>query len=138
LLWTGGRGPAPACAPGGTVASRRGKSRTTSRADTPSPTTVPLSLFQNEFSQNFQTEVFETLNTKVVKQVTLFNNAKGSRVFIHWFEHKLQGKSGKNSTSVNSNSTPCFEIFTPLHSKSAMPIFMKVVFLAKLHIFPIG
>jgi hypothetical protein len=47
------------------------------------------------------------LNTKVVKQVTLFNNAIGSKVFIHWFEHKLQGKSGKNSASVNSNEVPC-------------------------------
>jgi hypothetical protein len=89
LPWTGGRGPALACALSGTAASRRGKSRTTSRADTPSPKTVPLSPFQNEFSQNFQTEVLQTLNTKVVKQVTLFNNAKGSKVFIHWFEHKL-------------------------------------------------
>jgi hypothetical protein len=129
---------ATACAPGGTAASRRGKSRTTSRADTPNPTTLPLSLFQNEFSQIFQTEVLQTLNTKVVKQVTLFNNAKGSRVFIHWFEHKVQGNLGKNSVSMNSNSIPCSEIFTPLHSKLAMPIFMKVVCLAKLHIFPIG
>jgi hypothetical protein len=32
-----------------------------------------------------------------------------------------------------------FAFFTPLHSKSAMPIFMKVVCLAKLHIFfPLG
>jgi hypothetical protein len=42
------------------------------------PKTVLLSLFQNEFSQFFQIEVLQTLNTKVVKQVALFNNAKGS------------------------------------------------------------
>jgi hypothetical protein len=53
------------------------------------PQTVPFSPFQNEVSQIFQTEVLQTLNTKVVKQVTLFNNAKDSRVVIHWFEHKL-------------------------------------------------
>jgi hypothetical protein len=61
---------------------------------------------------------------------------------LGWFdqqiEHNLQGNLTENSAPVNSNSAPCFEIFTTLHSKSAMPIFMKVVCLAKLHIFPIG
>jgi hypothetical protein len=78
------------------------------------------------------------LNTKVIKQITLYNNAEGSRVFTHWFEHKLQGKSGKNSAPTNSNPAPCFAFFTTLHSKLAMPISMKVVCLAKLHIFPLG
>jgi hypothetical protein len=70
--------PAPACAPGGTTASRRGKSRTTSRAGASSPKTVSHSLFQNDFSHDLQTKVLSTLNTKVVKQVALFKNAKGS------------------------------------------------------------
>jgi hypothetical protein len=55
--------------------------------------------------------VHKTLNTKVAQQVTLYKIAKGSEGFA---------------------------FFTPLHSKSAMPIFMKVVCLAKLHIFSIG
>jgi hypothetical protein len=44
--------------------------------------TVSLSPFQNEFSPIFQTEVPQTLNTKVIKQVALYNNAKGSRVLL--------------------------------------------------------
>jgi hypothetical protein len=36
--------------------------------------------FQNDFSPKIQTEVLQTLNTKVVKQVTLYKNAKGSWV----------------------------------------------------------
>jgi hypothetical protein len=42
--------------------------------------TISLSPIQIEFSPKFQTEVLQTLNTKVVKQVALYNNAKGSRV----------------------------------------------------------
>jgi hypothetical protein len=42
--------------------------------------TVSLSPFQNDFSPKIQTEVLQTLNTKVVKQVTLYKNAKGSWV----------------------------------------------------------
>jgi hypothetical protein len=33
---------------------------------------------------------------------------------------------------------PVFAFFTPFHSKLAMPIFMKVVCLAKLTFFPLG
>jgi hypothetical protein len=33
---------------------------------------------------------------------------------------------------------PVFAFFTTLRSKSAMPLFMKVVCLAKLHIFLLG
>jgi hypothetical protein len=40
--------------------------------------TISFSPFQIDFSPKIQTEVLQTLNTKVVKQVTLFNNAKGS------------------------------------------------------------
>jgi hypothetical protein len=100
--------------------------------------TVSLNHLSLDFSPAFEKEVPQTSNTKVIKQITLYNNAKGSRVFTHWFEHKLQGKSGKNSASVNGNPAPCFAFFTTLHSKLAMPIFMKVACLAKLHIFPIG
>jgi hypothetical protein len=82
--------------------------------------------------------VLQTLNTKVIKQFILYTNAKGSKVFTHWFEHNLQGKSGKNSVPVNSNPVHWFAFFTTFPSKLAMPIFMKVVCLAKLHIFPIG
>jgi hypothetical protein len=42
--------------------------------------TISFSPLQIEFSPKFQTEVPQTLNTKVVKQVTLYKNAKGSRV----------------------------------------------------------
>jgi hypothetical protein len=42
--------------------------------------TVPFSPLQIEFSPKIQTEVLQTLNTKVVKQVTLYKNAKGSWV----------------------------------------------------------
>jgi hypothetical protein len=58
--------------------------------------------------------------------------------FTHWFEQKRQCKLTKISALGNSTPVPVFAFFTPLHSKSAMPIFMKVVCLAKLHIFPIG
>jgi hypothetical protein len=117
---------------------RHGKSRTTSRADTPNSKTVSLSPFQNEFSPIFQTEVLQTLNTKVIQQVTLYNSAKGSRGFTHWFGNKLQRKSVKNSTLVNSNPAHCFAFFITFHSKLAMPLYRKVVCLAKLHFFPIG
>jgi hypothetical protein len=40
--------------------------------------TVSFSPFQTEFSPKIQTGVLQTLNTKVVKKVTLFNNDKGS------------------------------------------------------------
>jgi hypothetical protein len=110
----------------------------TSRADTLSPKTVLLSPFQHDFSPIFQTEVLQTLNAKVIKQVTLFTNAKGSMVFTHWFEHKLQGKSGKNSALVNSNQHIVLPFFSTFHSKLAMPLYRKVVCLAKLHISPIG
>jgi hypothetical protein len=42
--------------------------------------TVSFSPFQIYFSPKIQTEVLQTLNTKVVKQVTLYKNAKGSWV----------------------------------------------------------
>jgi hypothetical protein len=37
-----------------------------------------LAPFQTEFSPKIQIEVLQTLNTKVIEQVTLFKNAKGS------------------------------------------------------------
>jgi hypothetical protein len=40
--------------------------------------TVSFSPFQIEFSPKIQIGVLQTLNTKVFKEVTLFNNAKGS------------------------------------------------------------
>jgi hypothetical protein len=42
--------------------------------------TVWLTPFKIDFSPKLQTEVLQTLNTKVVKQVTLYKNAKGSLV----------------------------------------------------------
>jgi hypothetical protein len=39
---------------------------------------VLFNLLSIKFSLKFQTEVLQTLNTKVFKQVALFNNAKGS------------------------------------------------------------
>jgi hypothetical protein len=42
--------------------------------------TVSFRPFQIKFSPKIQTEVLQTLNTKVVEQVTLYKNAKGSRV----------------------------------------------------------
>jgi hypothetical protein len=113
----------------------RGRRRAWVRPDS---NTVSHSPFQNEFSPNFQTKVLQTLNTKVAQQVTLYKNAKGSRVFAHGFEHKLQSKSAKISALVNSNPAHCFAFFTNLHSKLAMPLNRKVVCLVKLHIFPIG
>jgi hypothetical protein len=61
---------------------------------------------------------------------------------LGWFdqhiERKLQRSLTENSAPVNNDLVSVSAFFTPLHSKSAMPIFMKVVCLAKLHIFPIG
>jgi hypothetical protein len=42
--------------------------------------TVSFSPFQIDFSPKIQTEVLQTLNTKVVQQVTLYKNAKDSQV----------------------------------------------------------
>jgi hypothetical protein len=60
---------------------------------------------------------------------------------LGWFdqqiEHKLEGNLTKNSALVNSNSAPCFEIFTTIHSKLAMPLNREVVCLDKLHIWVI-
>jgi hypothetical protein len=39
--------------------------------------TVRLTPFANEFSPDFKMEVTQTLNTKVVQQVTIFKDAKG-------------------------------------------------------------
>jgi hypothetical protein len=58
--------------------------------------------------------------------------------FTHWFEQERQCKLTKFSAPRNSAPMPVFAFFTPFHSKLAMPIFKKVVCLAKLHIFPIG
>jgi hypothetical protein len=44
---------------------------------------ISFSPFQTEFSPKIQTGVLQTLNTKVVKQVTLFNNAKGAMGFYY-------------------------------------------------------
>jgi hypothetical protein len=44
----------------------------------------------------------------------------------------------KFSAPVNSELVPCFAISTILHSKPAMPLNSKVVFLEILHIFPFG
>jgi hypothetical protein len=61
---------------------------------------------------------------------------------LGWFDqqikHKLQRNLTENSALVNSDSVSVFAFLTSLHSKSAMPIFMKVVCLSKLHIFPLG
>jgi hypothetical protein len=61
---------------------------------------------------------------------------------LGWFdqqiEQKLQRNLTENSAPMNSNSTPCFAIFTILHSKLAMPLNIEVVCLDKLHIFPLG
>jgi hypothetical protein len=38
---------------------------------------ISFNVLSIKFSPKFQTEVLQTLNTKVVKQVALFNNAKG-------------------------------------------------------------
>jgi hypothetical protein len=42
--------------------------------------TISFSPLRFKFSPKIQTEVLPTLNTKVVKQVTLYKNAKGSWV----------------------------------------------------------
>jgi hypothetical protein len=42
--------------------------------------TISFSPFPIDFSPKIQTEVLQTLNTKVVKQVTLYKNAKDSSV----------------------------------------------------------
>jgi hypothetical protein len=42
---------------------------------------VSFNLLSIKFSPKFQIEVLQTLNTKVIKQVALFNNAKGSIEF---------------------------------------------------------
>jgi hypothetical protein len=44
--------------------------------------TVRLTPFSNEFSPDFKMEVPQTLNTKVVQQVTIFKNAKGCMGFL--------------------------------------------------------
>jgi hypothetical protein len=46
-------------------------------AGTPAFQKVAFSHLQTEFSPKFQTEVTQTLNTKVVEQVTLYNICKG-------------------------------------------------------------
>jgi hypothetical protein len=46
---------------------------------------ISFNLLSIKFSPNFQTEVLQTLNTKVVKQVALSNNAKGSVRFYSLF-----------------------------------------------------
>jgi hypothetical protein len=43
---------------------------------------VRLTPFSNEFSPDFKTEVTQTLNTKVVQQVTIFKNANGCMGFF--------------------------------------------------------
>jgi hypothetical protein len=42
--------------------------------------TVSFSPFQIKFSPKIQTEILQALHAKVVEQVTLYKNAKGSRV----------------------------------------------------------
>jgi hypothetical protein len=44
--------------------------------------TVRLTPFANEFSPDFKMEVTQTLNTKVVQQVTIFKNAQGCMGFL--------------------------------------------------------
>jgi hypothetical protein len=46
---------------------------------------ISFNLLSIKFSPKFQTEVLQTLNTKVVKQVALSNNAKGSVRFYSLF-----------------------------------------------------
>jgi hypothetical protein len=44
--------------------------------------TVSFTPFQINFSPKLQIEVLQTLNTKVVKQLTLYKNDKGSWVVL--------------------------------------------------------
>jgi hypothetical protein len=78
---TGGHSGASACARNRGTASRHGVARRdVVRGSAGVSNTVSFSLFQIYFSPKIQTEVLQTLNTKVVKQVTLYKNAKGSWV----------------------------------------------------------
>jgi hypothetical protein len=43
---------------------------------------VRLTPFPLEFAPDFKMKVAQTLNTEVVQQVTIFKNAKGSRVLF--------------------------------------------------------
>jgi hypothetical protein len=63
------------------MASRRGVARRdVVRGSAGVSNTVSFSRFQFDFSPKIQTEVLQTLNTKVVQQVTLYKNAKDSQV----------------------------------------------------------
>jgi hypothetical protein len=52
----------------------------TSCAGAPVLKTVSFSPFQIKFSPKIQTEILQALNANVVEQVTIYKNAKGSRV----------------------------------------------------------
>jgi hypothetical protein len=54
--------------------------------------TVSFSPLQIEFSPKIHIEVPQTLNTKVVKQVTLYKNAKGSWVVLSSDRAQIAGK----------------------------------------------
>jgi hypothetical protein len=78
---TGGHSDVSACARNWGTASRRGITRRdVVRGSAGVSNTVSFSPLQLEFSPKIRTEVLPTLNTKVVKQVTLYKNAKGSWV----------------------------------------------------------
>jgi hypothetical protein len=73
--------PAPQRARNRGTARRRGVARRdVVRGSAGASKTVSFSPFQIKFSPKIQTEVLQTLNTKVVEQVTLYKNVKGSRV----------------------------------------------------------
>jgi hypothetical protein len=79
---------------GAAEVATRGRRRARERRHS---STVPFSLFQT--SPKIQTGVLRTLNTKVIEQVTLFNNAKGS---IGFYSLVWAGTSVQNSQKLGA------------------------------------
>jgi hypothetical protein len=57
--------------------------------------TVSFTPFQINFSPKLQIEVLQTLNTKVVKQLTLYKNDKGSWVVLSTGRGQIAGELGR-------------------------------------------
>jgi hypothetical protein len=82
--------------------------------------------------------VVQTLNTEVVQQVTIFKNAKGSRVLFSLVQARTGAQSGQKLGASEQEQDTFTSIFTKISFEFQMSIKSKVVCLEILHIFPFG
>jgi hypothetical protein len=90
------------------------------------------------FSPDFEIEVHQVMNRKVVDLTSLYNFHKGSRVFSQRILQEYRANFECRHVSMHRRYWQLTKFFTLFHSKFEMPIYMKVVSLNKMDNFHKG